>query len=260
MLAHAARDHCPWRVIWVARRRLWSRWDQSLVIVQPSTVIGWHKAGLRAYWRWKSRPKGGRPKIAPEVRKLIRQMWLTNPTWGRPRIRAELAKLGIDVSESTVRKYRPKMRKPPSQTWRTFLENHLDCTVGMDFFVVVTVTFRLLYGFVIVSHDNQAVLDTSLDAALARLFRGFDGGIGDRITDSSLDTGTDVPAGSTGDDATSGDPAGPASDDPAALVAEAERLYLEAQRLLQAGDLGGYQAKLDEVGVILGQLSDLLGG
>jgi transposase InsO family protein len=146
------------RMLWVALHRLWPRWRQALVIVKPATVIAWHRAGFRAYWARKSRPKGGRPRIEPEIRKLIRQMWLANPTWGRPRIQAELAKIGIRVSDSTVRKYKPKRRGPPSQTWRTFLENHLDCTVGMDFFVVVTATFRILYVLVIVSHERRRIL------------------------------------------------------------------------------------------------------
>ena len=107
--------------------------------MKPATVISWHRAGFRAYWGWKSRP-------------------LANPTWGRPRIQAELAKIGVRVSDSTVRKYKPKRRGPPSQAWRTFLDNHLDCTVGMDFFVVVTATFRILYVLVIVSHERRRVV------------------------------------------------------------------------------------------------------
>lgn len=146
------------RWVWIALRRFWPEWRRVLVIVKPATAIAWHRAGFRAYWKWKSRPRGGRPRIPLEIRKLIRQMWLANPTWGRPRIQAELAKLGIEVGESTVRKYKPKRRGPPSQTWRTFLENHLDCTVSMDFFVVATVTFRLLYVLVIVSHERRRVL------------------------------------------------------------------------------------------------------
>ncbi len=131
--AKRSRITNPDRMLWIALRRLWPKWQQALVIVKPATVVRWHRAGLSAYWRWKSRPRGGRPRIEPEARKLIRQMWLANPTWGRPRIQAELAKIGIRVSDSTVRKYKPKRRGPPSQTWRTFLDNHLDCTVGMDF-------------------------------------------------------------------------------------------------------------------------------
>ena len=146
------------RMVWVALRGLWPNWDRALIIVKPATVIRWHRAGFRALWRWKSRPRGGRPRVDPEVRKLIRQMWMANPTWGRPRIQAELAKIGIQVSDSTVRKYKPKRRGPPSQTWRTFLANHFDCTVGMDFFIVVTVRFRILYVLVILSHERRRVL------------------------------------------------------------------------------------------------------
>ena len=94
-----------------------------------ATVEGWHRAGFRYYWRRKSKP-GGRPKIDPEIRKLIRDMWNANPTWGKPRIQSELAKLGIHVSDSTVARYKPKRRKPPSQNWRTFLDNHVEDIVA----------------------------------------------------------------------------------------------------------------------------------
>ena len=136
------------RGFWVMLRRLWPDWDKALVLVKPTTVISWHRAGFRLYWKWKSRPKGGRPRIDKETRELIRRLWLENPTWGSPHIVAELAKLGIHVSDSTVRKYKPRLRKPPSQTWKTFLENHVGDIVAVDFFVVPTITFRLLYVFV----------------------------------------------------------------------------------------------------------------
>ena len=129
------------RAVWVTLRRLWPQWHRVLVIVKPATVIAWHRTGFRTYWRWKSRPTGGRPRIALEHRELIRQMWRDNPTWGSPHIQAELAKLGIAVSDSTVRKYRPRVRKTPSQNWRTFLNNHASYIVAIDFFVVPTVTF-----------------------------------------------------------------------------------------------------------------------
>ena len=113
------------RVFWIGLRRVWPGWRRALVLVRPATVVGWHRRGFRAYWRWKSRPKGGRPGIDPSVRRLIRHMWSSNPTWGAPRIQAELHKLGIDVSDSTVRRYRPPRPRQPSQNWRSFLENHL---------------------------------------------------------------------------------------------------------------------------------------
>lgn len=146
------------RIFWVVLRKLWPDWRRSLIIVQPQTVINWHRQGFRLYWRWKSRPKDGRPQIDPEIRKLIRMMWLSNPTWGSPRIRDELAKIGISVSDSTVRKYKPLIRKPPSQTWLAFLRNHMKQTVAIDFFIVPTIGFRLLYLFIILSHDRRKVL------------------------------------------------------------------------------------------------------
>ncbi len=110
------------RLFWVALCRVWPRWDEVLTIVKPATVIGWHRAGFRLFWRWKSRPKGGRPRVDPNVRALIKAMWRDNPTWGSPRIRDELAKLDIHVSDSTIRLYRPHPSKPSSQTWKTFFE------------------------------------------------------------------------------------------------------------------------------------------
>jgi putative transposase len=146
------------RLLWLGLRRVWPAWKSSLFLVQPATVVKWHRAGFRRYWRFKSRPKGGRPKIDPEVRKLIREMWNTNPTWGKPRIQAELAKLGIAVSDSTVAKYKPKRRKPPSQSWRTFLDNHQEDIVAVDFFTVPTATFRVLYVLLIMSHDRRKII------------------------------------------------------------------------------------------------------
>ena len=146
------------RAVWVALRQLWSGWRGSLVIVKPATVVAWHRAGFRGYWTWKSGNAGGRPRLDPEHRNMIRQMWRDNSTWGSPRIQAELAKLGIDASRSTVRKYRPRTRKPPSQNWRTFLKNHASDIVAIDFFVVPTVTFQLLYVLVVLAHDRRRIV------------------------------------------------------------------------------------------------------
>ena len=110
------------RVFWVWLSRLWSGWRSCLMIVKPETVIRWHREGFRLYWRWKSRKKLGRPKTDAEIRALIRRMARENRTWGVPRIQSELALLGITVAESTVAKYMSRVPKPPSQTWRTFLE------------------------------------------------------------------------------------------------------------------------------------------
>ena len=104
------------RLFWIGLKRVWPRWSEVLQLVQPATVVKWHRAGFRNYWRKKSRSKGGRPRVGPEQRKLIRNMWNANPTWGKRRIQSELAKLGITLSDSTVAKYKPKRRTPPSPT------------------------------------------------------------------------------------------------------------------------------------------------
>lgn len=136
------------RGLWVLLSRRWASWSDALIIVKPATVIRWHRAGFRRYWTWRSRPKGGRPGIDPQVRKLIKQMAAAN-LWGAPRIHGELLKLGIQISEATVSKHMPRRRKPPLQTWRAFLENHVDTLVSMDFFTVPTVFFHVLFVFVV---------------------------------------------------------------------------------------------------------------
>ncbi len=109
------------RLFWVALSRVWSRWREALCIVKPETVVRWHRAGWRLYWRWKSRPKkNGRPPAEREIRELVRRMAEENPTWGAPRIHGELLKLGLKVAQSTVSRYMPKRRKPASETWRQF--------------------------------------------------------------------------------------------------------------------------------------------
>ena len=130
----------------------------ALKIVRPETVIRWHRAGFRAYWRWKSRLRGGHPKIPLEIRRLIREMSLANPLWGAPRIHGELLKLGIDVGQTTVAKYMVRGRRPPSQGWKTFLHTHADGVASIDLFVVPTISFRLLYGLLILHHDRRQIL------------------------------------------------------------------------------------------------------
>jgi hypothetical protein len=137
------------RLIFVGLFRGLSTARDALAIVQPATVIRWHRAGFRAYWRWKSRARGGRPTVPLEVRRLIRAMSLANPLWGAPRMHGELLKLGIDVGQTSVTKYMARRRRPPSQGWRTFLRNHADGIVAMDLFVVPTISFQLLYGLLI---------------------------------------------------------------------------------------------------------------
>jgi transposase InsO family protein len=123
---------------------------QAITIIRPETLVRWHRAGFRRYWRWKSRSLGGRPKIAAELRALIREMSVDNPLWGAPRIHGELLKLGFEIAQSTVAKYMVKRCGPPSQGWRTFLRNHAPDIAAMDLFVVPTIGFNLLYGLVIV--------------------------------------------------------------------------------------------------------------
>lgn len=156
-----ARD----RIFWSWLSRLWTGWRSVLVIVQPETVVKWHRQGFRLYWRWKSRRNTpGRPKIDAEIRCLIRRMSRENPTWGAPRIQAELALLAHDVAESTVATYMDRAPKPPSQTWRTFLKNHAHQTAAVDFFTVHTITFRVLFCFLVLRHDRRHVVDFNVTA------------------------------------------------------------------------------------------------
>jgi len=146
------------RLFWMTLSRVWDGWRRSLILFQPKTVVAWQRAGFRLYWRWKSRQKAGRPTLDPETVELIRKMWRENPTWGAPKIRRELLKLGIQVSPSTIQKYRPRNTKPNGQRWMTFLRNHLKAVVAVDFFTVPTVTFRVLYVFIILHHERRKVL------------------------------------------------------------------------------------------------------
>ena len=151
------------RVLWVWLCRVWAGWRSSLVIVQPATVLAWHRRGFQLYWRWKSRPNPvGRPRLDPELRDLIRRMARENPTWGRRRIRAELALLGYEVAELTVAKYMRRSSPRPSPTWRAFLASHLRDTVAIDFFLVPTLTFRLLFVFVVLRHDRRELLHVNV--------------------------------------------------------------------------------------------------
>ena len=135
------------------------RWFPSVLnaitIIQPETLVRWHRAGFRYYWRWKSRSLGGRPQIGTDLRALIRRMSIENPLWGAPRIHGELLKLGFELAQSSVAKYMVKRRGPPSQGWRTFLCNHAPDIAAMDLFVVPTIGFNLLYAFVIIRLDRR---------------------------------------------------------------------------------------------------------
>lgn len=152
------------RFVFVWLYRLIPKTLDALAIVRPETIVRLHRRGFRAYWRWKSRPRGGRPMMAQQIRQLIREMSLANPLWGAPRIHGELMKLGIDVGQTTVAKYMAKHRHPPSQGWKTFLHNHAEGIASIDFFVVPTASFRLLYGFLVLRHDRRQILTLGVTA------------------------------------------------------------------------------------------------
>ncbi len=159
------------RSFWILLSRLWTGWRGALVIVKPETVINWHRKGFRPSWRWKSR-KPGRPRVPKETRDLIRRMSSENPMWGAPRIHGELLKLGIEVSEPTVAKYVTRFCRLPSQTWNTFLRNHMRDTVSIDFFTVPTATFRILYVLVVLSHDRRQIVHFNVTDSPTALWTG----------------------------------------------------------------------------------------
>jgi hypothetical protein len=132
--------------------------SDAVKILKPETIIRWHRVGFRAWWRWKSRPRGGRPRTPDEICQLIRKMSVANPLWGAPRIHGEFLKLGMDVGQTTVAKYMAKRRRPPSQGWRTFVHNHADAIASIDMFVVPTISFRLLYGLLILRQSRREPL------------------------------------------------------------------------------------------------------
>ena len=146
------------RLIFVCLYRIAPRILDALTIVEPETVIRWHRAGFRSFWRWKSRRRAGRPSVTPEIRRLIREMSLANPLWGAPRIHGELLKLGIDIGQTSVAKYMARRRRPPSQGWRTFLLNHAEKIASIDLFVVPTISFRLLYGLLVLGHSRRRIM------------------------------------------------------------------------------------------------------
>ena len=153
------------RLLWAWLSRIWSDWRSALAIVQPETVIAWHRRSFRLFWAWRiRRGQPGRPTLPREVRDLIRRMCRENPTWGAPRIHGELLKLGIDIGETSVSKYMVRCRKPPSQTWRTFLDNHLQQLVSIDFFTVPTIRFQVLYVFLVLAHDRRRILHFNVTA------------------------------------------------------------------------------------------------
>ena len=191
------------RALWAILTRVLPDWRRHLSIVQPDTVVRWHRAGWRLFWRRKSKPGQGRPKVSIEVRSLIRRMSLDNRFWGAPRIHGEILKLGYDVCESTVAKYMVQQLGPPSQTWQSFIRNHMAEIVVIDFFTVPTVTFRTIYVFLVLSLDRRRIIHfnvtcnptaewTSLqlvqafpfDTAPRYLIRDRDGAYGPKVIDT----------------------------------------------------------------------------
>ena len=147
------------RLFWVVLSHLWRGWATAVSVVQPATVVRWQRSGFKLFWTRKSRRHGpGRPAVAPEVRALIRRMSQANALWGAPRIHGELQKLGLEISQAAVSKYLGPRSRPPSQTWRTFLTNHVQTLVSVDFFTVPTVTFKVLFVFVILAHHRRRVV------------------------------------------------------------------------------------------------------
>src|SRR2546428_961510 len=147
------------RLLWVWLSRVWPAWRQALVIVAPATVLSWQRRRFRRHWATLSgRPPAGRPPIDAAIKALVRSMAAANPLWRAPRIHGELLKLGIDIAERTVSRLLPKRRSPPSQTWRTFLTNHVRDLVSVDFFTVPTAPLRVLFVFVVLAHARRRVL------------------------------------------------------------------------------------------------------
>ncbi len=147
------------RLLWVGLARVWTSWRQALVIVSPDTVLRWQRRRFREYWTQLSgRPTRGRPPIRAEIAALVRKMAAANPLWGAPRIHGELLKLGIDVAERTVSRLMPKRRPGPSQTWRTFLANHVPDLVSIDFFTVPTARLRVLFVLVLLAHHRRRIV------------------------------------------------------------------------------------------------------
>jgi transposase InsO family protein len=153
------------KLLWVLIRRLRRDWLRHLVVVTPDTVLRWHRAGWRRYWRWCSRSPSGRPRLSPEIQALIARMAQDNPLWGSERIRGELLKLGIAVSNRSIRRYRWRSPgRPPSQTWRTFLRNHAHAIWAADLCVVQTLTFKTLYVLMFVSHGRRELVHLAVTA------------------------------------------------------------------------------------------------
>jgi hypothetical protein len=153
------------RLLWVWLCTVWNDWRSGVLLVKASTVIGWHRKGFRLFWSWKTQcGKRGRPRVPQKIRAFIRTMSRDNPLWGAPRIHGELLKLGIDIGETSVSKYMVRRRRPPSQTWKAFLENHREHMVSVDFFTVPTIRFQILYVFLVLAHERRRILHFGVTA------------------------------------------------------------------------------------------------
>jgi hypothetical protein len=153
------------RFLWAWLSSVWNGWESRVSIVNAATVIGWQRKGFGLFWSWKIRHgKPGRPAVPKEVRQLIRMLSLENPLWGAPHIHGELLKLGINIGVTSVSKYMVRHRKPPSQTWRTFLDNHLKTMVSVDFLVAPTIRFQILYVFLVLAHQRRRILHFAVTA------------------------------------------------------------------------------------------------
>ena len=153
------------RLLWAWLCSVWPDWRFGVRIVKASTVVGWHRKGFRLFWTWKVRcGKPGRPAVPKEVRELIRTISRENPLWGAPKIHGELLKLGFNIGETSVSKYMVRRRRPPSQTWRTFLTNHVGSMVSVDFFTVPTIRFQILYVFLVLAHERRRIVHFAVTA------------------------------------------------------------------------------------------------
>ncbi len=147
------------RLFWAWLHRFWGRWREALILVQPETVIRWHRRGFKRFWAWRSRRRGlGRPRIDRTLKELIERIATANPLWGAPRVHAELLKLGITISQRSVSRWMRRPQKSPSPTWRSFLDNHVKDLVPVDFFTVPTATFQVLFGLLVLAHDRRRVV------------------------------------------------------------------------------------------------------
>ena len=194
------------KIFWVFARRFWGTWKQSLVLVQPETVVRWHRAGFRLYWSFlsKARKQVGRKRLSKEVRDLIFRMVAENATWGAPRIHGELLMLGFEVSERSVSRWMKRAPRDPQpvQRWRAFLVNHREAIAAMDFFTVPTITFGVLYCFFVIRHDRRRILHFNITRhptsswIIQQLREAFPFGTAPRflIHDRDAKYGTEVPA------------------------------------------------------------------